>query len=176
MRRIVISALAWTGFLFAMFGMYFVYSGVYSGLGLDISRIWFGVLILAMAFLVIHSANRLGWDGVADLDFVVQLFQRSVAAARKHISPVAQEAIQPDKKSALRRMRPPIKLHRYLLTISVICFLFAFVLEMIERARGMPMFGHAVLDMVAYVFLGIGAFFYLLTLLLDFLFFLRGRR
>ena len=172
MRRIVISALGWTSFLCIMFGGYLVYSGV----GLDMRRIWFGVLIVAIAFIMANSATNLGWNSVADFDFVAQLFRSRDAAARDHISSVAQEAIQPIQKSELPRMRPPIKLHRYLLTISLLCLLFALVLQMIEHARGMPMWGHSMLDTVAYVFMGIAAFCYFLTLLLNVIFYLRGRR
>lgn len=171
MRRVVISALGWTSFLCIMFGGYLVYSGV----GLDMRRIWFGVLIVAIAFIMANSATNLGWDGVAELILVTQLFQRRDAAGNR-ISPAAQEAIQPIQKSELPRMRPPIKLHRYLLTTSLLFLLFAFALQVIEYARGMPKWGHSMLDTVAYVFMGIAAFCYFLTLLLNVIFYLRGRR
>jgi hypothetical protein len=73
-------------------------------------------------------------------------------------------------------MYPPIQLHRYLLTISLLFLLFELALQVIEHARGMPMWGYAMLDTVAYMFISITAFFYFLTLLLNVLFYLRGRR
>jgi len=51
---------------------------------------------------------------------------------------------------------------------------------MMGMARGELVWGHSLLDIVEYVFLGIAALFYLTTLLLDFIFFIRsikrGRR
>jgi hypothetical protein len=170
MRRIVISVLAWTGVPFIVIGVYFVNSG----LGLDMRKIWLGALFFAIAFLVIKIADRLGWDGLADLVFVVQFFQRGQAAIRNRIAPRAQDALKSPEKRRLPRMRPPIKLHRYLLTISVIFLLAAIVLQMIRMACGEPGWGHSLLDIVEYVFLGIAALFYLTTLLLDFIFFIRG--
>lgn len=172
MRRILRSILGWTGFLLLMFGGYLVYSG----LGLNMDRILIGALIMAIAFIVIKSATNLGWNSLVDIDFIAQFFRARYATARERFSPEAEEVIQPVQKSELPRLSPPIKLRRYLLTISLFCLLFALALQMIEYTRGMAMWGHAMLDIVAYAFIGIAALFYFLTLLLNVIFSLRGRR
>jgi hypothetical protein len=172
MRRIVISVLAWTGYLLLVFGAYRLFLLNFSGISMN--GIWSGIPFLAIGFLVIYVANRLGWDGLADLVFVVQFFQREQAAIRNRIAPRTQDALKSPEKRRLPRIRPPIKLHRYLLTSSLIFVLGAIVLELIRMARGEPGWGHSVLDIVEYVFLGIAALFYLTTLLLDFIFFIRS--
>ena len=171
MRRIVTSALAWTGCLVLLFGLYRLFLLLNFGVGRN--GIWFDVLLLAIAFLMAYIANRLGWDGLADLIIVVQLFQRIAADARKHMPPVVQDTLL-SKQRTFRLVRPPRRLQRYLLTISLMCLLVVIVLQFIELAHGMPTLGHATLDIVKYVFLSLAALPYLISIVLSGYFFLRS--
>src|SRR5713101_535476 len=171
MRRIVTSALVWTGALLLIFGGYRLFFLLNFGVGR--SGIWFDVLLLAIAFLMIYIGNRLGWDNLADLIFVGRFFQRIAAAARKHMPPVVQDTLL-SKQRTFRLVRPPRRLQRYLLTISLMCLLVVIVLQFIELAHGMPTLGHATLDIVKYVFLSLAALPYLISIVLSGYFFLRS--
>jgi hypothetical protein len=166
MKRIVTSALVWTGALVLIFGVYRLFFLLNFGVGRN--GIWFDVLLLAIAVLMIYIGNRLGWDNLADLIIVGRLFQRIAAAARKHMPPVVQDTLL-SKQRTFRLVRPPRRLQRYLLTISLMCLLMVIVLQFIEPAHGMP-----TLDIVKYVFLSLAALAYLIRILLSGYFFLRN--
>src|SRR5258708_5696762 len=166
MRRIVTSALVWTGALVVAFGAYRLFLLNFSGVSMN--GIWFGVLFLAIGSLMIYIGNRLGWDNLADLIIVGRLFQRIAAAARKHMPPVVQDTLL-SKQRTFRLVRPPRRLQRYLLTISLMCLLVVIALQFIEPANGMP-----TLDIVKYVFLSLAALSYLISILLSGYFFLRS--
>ncbi len=166
MRRIVTSALVWTGALVVAFGAYRLFLLNFSGVSMN--GIWFGVLFLAIGSLMIYIGNRLGWDNLADLIIVGRLFQRIAAAARKHMPPVVQDTLL-SKQRTFRLVRPPRRLQRYLLTISLMCLLVVIVLQFIEPAHGMP-----TLDIVKYVFLSLAALALLIRILLSGYFFLRS--
>ncbi len=166
MRRIVTSALVWTGALVVAFGAYRLFLLNFSGVSMN--GIWFGVLFLAIGSLMIYIGNRLGWDNLADLIIVGRLFQRIAAAARKHMPPVVQDTLL-SKQRTFRLVRPPRRLQRYLLTISLMCLLVVIVLQFIEPAHGMP-----TLDIVKYVFLSLAALALLIRIFLSGYFFLRS--
>jgi len=171
MRRIVTSALVWTGALVVAFGAYRLFLLNFSGVSMN--GIWFGVLFLAIGSLMIYIGNRLGWDNLADLIIVGRLFQRIAAAARKHMPPVVQDTLLSEQRT-FRLIRPPRRLQRYLLTISLMCLFVVIVLQFIELAHGMPTLGHTTLDIVKYVFLSLAALPYLISILLNIYFFLRS--
>src|SRR5258707_9110509 len=166
MRRIVTSALVWTGALVVAFGAYRLFLLNFSGVSMN--GIWFGVLFLAIGSLMIYIGNRLGWDNLADLIIVGRLFQRIAAAARKHMPPVVQDTLLSEQRT-FRLIRPPRRLQRYLLTISLMCLLVVIALQFIEPANGMP-----TLDIVKYVFLSLAPLSYLISILLSGYFFLRS--
>src|SRR5260370_35401472 len=131
MRRIVTSALVWTGALVVAFGAYRFLLANFSGVSMN--GIWFGVLIHGIVSLMIYIGNRLGWDNLADLIIVGRLFQRIAAAARKHMPPVVQDTLLSEQRT-FRLIRPPRRLQRYLLTISLMFLLVAIALQFIKPA------------------------------------------
>src|SRR5258708_20538280 len=166
MRRIVTSALVWTGAVVVAFGAYRLFLLNFSGVSMN--GIWFGVLFLAIGSLMIYIGNRLGWDNLADLIIVGRLFQRIAAAARKHMPPVVQDTLL-SKQRTFRLVRPPRRLQRYLLTISLMCLLVVIVLQFIEPPHGMP-----TLDIVKYVFFSPAPLSLLIRIFLSGYFFLRS--
>ncbi len=82
--------------------------------------------------------------------------------------PVVQDTLL-SKQRTFRLVRPPRRLQRYLLTISLMCLLVVIVLQFIEPAHGM-----STLDIVKYVFLSLAALSYLISILLSGYFFLRS--
>src|SRR5258708_25153613 len=171
MKRIVTSALVWTGALVLIFGGYCLFFLLNFGVGKN--GIWFAVLVLAIGSCMIYIGDRLGWDNLADLIIVGRLFQRIAAAARKHMPPVVQDTLLSEQRT-FRLIRPPRRLQRYLLTISLMCLFVVIVLQFIELAHGMPTLGHTTLDIVKYVFLSLAALPYLISILLNIYFFLRS--
>lgn len=177
MSRIMRSILGWASFISLMVGGYVVYSGLgLTGLGLNMNKIISGVLIIAIAFLLYKFISDLGWNSAADISFVIQLFKQKVTHARDHSLPEAKVTIEQAQKRTASIVRPPLKLQRHLLALSLYCIVFAFALQMIEQARSNPSWGHTLLDTITYILMGIAAFFYCLRLLLDLIFFLRGRK
>src|SRR5260370_18139563 len=105
MRRIVTSALVWPGALLLIFGAYRLFFLLNFGVGRN--GIWFDVLLLAIAVLMIYIGNRLGWDNLADLIIVGRLFQRIAAPARKHMPPLVQDTLR-SKRRSFPSIRLPI--------------------------------------------------------------------
>ena len=123
---------------------------------------------------MIALARHLGWDGRADLKLAEQLFHRLKAALRNRKPFNTRDALPASEKEVFRLIRPSIRVHRYLLTISLVCLLCAIMLQITEYVGGVPMFGRSVLDVIAYIFLFLAAIPYLINILLSGYFFLRS--
>ena len=172
MKKMLISVLGWFGTLLMGLGTLRFVNVTYR----DITNIvWVGSAILpfAIASLAIFIANHLGWNSPVELILVMQFFARLKASISNHIPPIVQDGL-PAKKRSFRLLRPPIRVRLYLYTTSLICVLFAFVLEMIADIRGASILGHSLLNIVAYVFVSLAAICFIFNILLSALFFLRS--
>lgn len=164
MRERRSKVLARTGFLFIIVGIVLVLYG----LGQDRLKLELGFLLMALAVVMIEIAVALGWDAFADFHLVMQRFRRNKASLSRSVT--AQDA------RARSHLRPTIKTHIWLLSLSCIGMVAAIVLELLKMVRGLPFWGDATIDTIAYFCVGAAALFYLLRFALDGVFFLWGRR
>ncbi len=172
MRRTILSAFAWISVLLLFSGVCSL-SPAFSHV-LGVNGIGYSVLAIMLAFTLIALARRLGWDGGADLRLAEHLFHRLKAALRNRKPFNTRDALPASEKKVFRLIRPSIRVHRYLLTISLVCLLCAIMLQITEYVGGVPMFGRSVLDVIAYIFLFLAAIPYLINILLSGYFFLRS--
>ncbi|HEU0001820.1 MAG TPA: hypothetical protein VFQ36_13035 [Ktedonobacteraceae bacterium] len=173
MKKIMVSILGWSSALFIFLGASCFFN--VSARDINIERIESAILFFAAAALANFIANRLGWNIPGELNSAAQFFQRLKASMSNHIPPVVQGGL-PAKKRTSRLTHPPIRLRLYLYAIGLICFFFAFALEMIADIRGVPMSGQSLLNIAKYAFASLGAISLVINFLLSFLFFIRSKR
>lgn len=172
MKKIMISVLGWSSVLYALLGACLLI-GI-SARDITVVRVGAAILLFSLATCVNIIANRSGWDSPNELRSVIQFFMRLKATISNRFPHRTAQDGQSEKKRAFRLIRPPIRLRLYLTTTSLICLLFAIMLEMLEYIRGVPMFGHSMFDIAAYIFASLAAIPFVINILVIVGFFLRS--